>query len=145
MNENINIYIFNEIKEKKNLIFCDKLDSKLTEYKRIYTKEDELPLKTFGFPESIILYDFINNPDYIIIIKNNKIHDIKYFLNVCEIKKDMIVVDTIGNTLKITSGADLIKIKTEYNLYREILKEQLLEHKKNILKTDKFFDKWYSV
>lgn len=92
-----------------------------------------------------IIYDYIDNPEFILLIKDNEVKEKKYFLSIDKQDLKYPICDSLGQELKILLPSDIIKLKAEYRLYKDLIEKYEEKGNYDIASNYKlhFFSKWY--
>ena len=145
--EIINLYIFHSKSQinKLELIFEEEIKEILNEIKESYNVNEILPTNKYYLPNTFFIYDYLNYPEFVISIKDNEIIGKKTLLEFNQNDMNNKIVDMFGNTLNIKMSSDLIKLKTEFNLYKMILRNEDKDYDYKVDTINTFLEKWYNI
>ena len=90
-----------------------------------------------------IFYNYICNPEEIYILEDNNINTI-FYLNLNNEDINSNIYDIFGNKLVIEKVSELLKFKSEFYLYKDLINEESNSDLKELYK-DTFFKKWYNL
>ena len=79
------------------------------------------------------------------VLKYNEVKEKKYFLSIDKQDLKYPICDSLGQELKILLPSDIIKLKAEYRLYKDLIEKYEEKGNYDIASNYKlhFFSKWY--